>query len=268
MTTDRAGISSACFYPLETELSLKETADCGTKVCELFMNSPSELEDDFIDELLGIKQKNGLDIVSMHPYGSFTESYTLFSSYGRRFSDYIPLYRKFFSAAEKLGCGIFVVHGAKLPGSVDDDTYCERFSKMIDIAAEYGVIFAHENVVHYRSESPAYLEMMRKNIGGKFRTVLDIKQAYRAGFSPYEFTERLADSIVHVHISDRNDEKDCIPPGRGVFGFDAFFAHMKEIGYDGKFIIELYNHSYNGKEEIITAYDYVSGRLNDVYGKG
>ena len=268
MSSDMVGISSACFYPLETELSLIKAADCGAKVTELFLNTLSELEPEYVNELLKIKNERGLDIVSLHPFGSFTESFALFSSYNRRFTDYIPLYRQFFSVAEKLGCKLFVVHGAKIPGSVDDDTYCERFSKMIDIAAEYGIIYAHENVVHYRSESPDYLLMMREKIGDKFKIVLDIKQARRAGFSPYDFVDKLKDDIIHIHISDYNNEKDCIPPGLGEFDFNKFFKTMFDAGYNGKYIIELYNNSYKNENEISNAFQFVKENLKNVYTEG
>ena len=51
------GVSSACFYPLETEKSLEEAGKCGFKNVELFINSHSESEDDFVEILLEIKNK-------------------------------------------------------------------------------------------------------------------------------------------------------------------------------------------------------------------
>lgn len=249
------GVSSACFYPLETEKALETAGECGFTDLELFLNSPSELEDEFVDKLIAIKEKYNLNIVSLHPFTSFTESYFLFSNYERRFTDTIPLYEKYFSVASRLGADIFVIHGAKIPGTISDEEYCRRFAFLIEAGKKYGVRVCHENVVHHRCQSPSYLKMMKDNIGNDFKVVLDIKQAYRASFSPYEFIDALGDSIVHIHISDRNDESDCITPLRGVFDFSRLFETMKNIGYDGKYMIELYEWSYGDISEITEAYN-------------
>ena len=54
------GVSSACFYPLETEKSLELAGECGFHTVELFLNSHSELEDSFVDELISVKNKYNL----------------------------------------------------------------------------------------------------------------------------------------------------------------------------------------------------------------
>lgn len=50
------GISTASFYPLETELALEEVGKAGVKNTEIFFNAESELKDSFIEILLGIKE--------------------------------------------------------------------------------------------------------------------------------------------------------------------------------------------------------------------
>ena len=85
---------------------------------------------------------------------------------------------------------------------------------------------------------------LRDALGDKFRMVLDIKQAVRAGCSPYDFTDILADNICHVHISDYNGVSDCVPPGEGRFDFKKFFDTMKEKGYRGDYVIELYRSGF------------------------
>lgn len=248
------GVSSACFYPLETEKSLELAGEYGFHTVELFLNSHSELEDSFVNELISIKDKYNLDIASVHPFASFAESFYLFSNYERRYTDILPLYDRLFEVTAKLGADIFVFHGAKIPGTISDEEYCRRFSHLIEMGKKYGVRVCQENVVHHRSESPAYLKMMKDTIGDDFKVVLDIKQAHRAGYSPYEFIDALGKSIIHVHISDRNSEKDCIPPLTGEFDFPKLFNEMKKIGYKGKYIIELYYWSYEDKKEIVESY--------------
>ena len=67
------GVSSACFYPVETEKSLELTGEYGFRNVELFLNSHSELDDEFVEKLIGIKEKYNLNIVSVHPFASFAE---------------------------------------------------------------------------------------------------------------------------------------------------------------------------------------------------
>lgn len=252
---ERLGVSSACYYPLETEKSLEITGEYGFRNTELFLNSPSELEDSFVDELRRIRDKYEMNIVSVHPFQSFAESFYLFSSYERRWHDILPLYDRMFKVTSMLGADIFVFHGAKIPGSIDDEEYCKRFHQLIKMGGEYGVRVCHENVVHHRGENPGYLRNMGDYIGDDFKLVFDTKQAFRAGYCYEDFFKELSERIIHIHISDRNSEKDCIPPMTGEFDFARFFERTEEIGYSGKFIIELYNWSYSDYNEIRKSYD-------------
>lgn len=250
---NKIGMSTACFYPLETEISLERVGELGFHTTELFLNSPAELECGFIDKLSTIQKKYDIDIVSVHTYASFTESYYYFSSYKRRYFDSIDGFKRYFDLTNAIGAKYIVMHGSKIPGSVSDEEYCERFSTLTDIAKEHGVRLLQENVVHYRSENPDYIEIMKKNIGKDFGMVLDIKQSYRTGFDAFEFIKRHHDVIKHVHISDKNERRDCIPPLEGNFDFKRMFDEMNSYGYEGDYIIELYENSYNSVEQILNA---------------
>lgn len=247
------GASSACFYPDVTENSLERLGRLGIKTAELFLNSPSELKDEFVKTIIDIKNKYGINIVSLHPFQSFAESFYLFSNYERRFTDSLPLYERFFDVTHKLGADICVFHGAKIPGSISDGEYFERFKYLTELGKKYSIHVCHENVVYYRGESPEYLKRMRDYIGGDFGVVLDIKQAYRAHYEYTDFINAVGASIRHVHISDHNSNTDCIPPLTGDFDFKKFFNDMKAIGYDGNYIIEIYDWSYSEDREIAEA---------------
>ena len=251
----RVGVSSACFYPLETEKSLELVGKCGFQSTELFLNSFSEINDSFLNQYLQIKDKYGIDIVSVHPFQSFAESFYLFSNYKRRWDDILPLYDSLFKFTSQLGADIFVFHGLKIPGSIDDEEYCRRFAHLIEMGGEYGVRVCHENVVKHRGESPGYLKMMRDYIGDSFNIVLDIKQTRRAGYKPADFLDKLSDSIAHIHISDKNDKLDCVTPLKGDFDFNEFFTSVEKSGYNGKYMIELYEWSYSDVQEICNAYN-------------
>lgn len=259
--SSRFGVSSSCFYPLETEKSLEKVGQLGFENTELFLNSFSEMNDSFVKEYLRIKDKYGINIVSVHPFQSFAESFYLFSNYERRWNDILPLYDSLFRFTSQIGADIFVFHGLKIPGSIDDELYCKRFSHLIDMGAEYGVRVCHENVAKHRGENPEYLKMMRDYIGDKFNIVLDIKQTRRAGYTPYDFLDKLSDAVAHIHISDKDDKLDCIAPLKGDFDFRHFFERTESAGYKGKYMIELYEWSYSDVKEISESYDKLNKML-------
>ena len=154
-----------------------------------------------------------------------------------------------------LGATLLVMHGAKIPGSIPDEQVFERFGILQNIAKTEGITLCQENVVHYRSESPAYLEKMRDALGNDFSMVLDIKQARRTGIDPYVFIEKFANSIRHVHISDYTATRDCVVPltENAQFDFQRFFQTMREKGYTGDYIIELYENGYETPSQIADA---------------
>ena len=199
----------------------------------------------------------GMRAKSFHTYASFTESYYFFSSYERRFTDSLEDYKRYFYGMAEMGAQLLVMHGAKIPGSIPDEQVFERYHTLYTLGAREGISLCQENVVHYRSESPDYLARMRDALGADFKMVLDIKQARRTGIDPYVFVERFSDSIVHVHISDYTDTRDCVVPlcDGAKFDFQHFFSVMREKGYSGDYMLELYENGYDSPEQIAAARD-------------
>lgn len=251
------GISTACFYPMETERALEETGKLGTECTEVFINSPQELCKTYIDRFAEIQKRYGMRVKSFHTYASFTESYYYFSSYTRRFTESLEEFRRYFYGMQTLGATLLVMHGAKIPGSISDEQVFERFGILQNIAKAEGITLCQENVVHYRSESPDFLARMQHALGDDFAMVLDIKQARRTGVDPYVFVEKFSKHIRHVHISDYTKTRDCVVPfcEGAQFDFKQFFTVMRENGYTGDYIIELYENGYETPDEIAAARD-------------
>ena len=244
------GMSTSCFYPLETEKSLEKVCKLGFGNVEMFINSYIELDEPFISEYKKLINEYGINLVSIHTTASFADGYNYFSDYYRRFKESIEVFKKYVELANLFSTEYLVMHGLKNYMKHSDALYCERFSKLIDIAYENGVSLLQENVVDFRSESPDYIDYMKKSIGERFAMTLDIKQCRRAGYDPFEFIERHHGIIKHIHISDYNEYSDCITPLKGNFDFGKLFETMNEYGYDGSYIIELYKHSYKDENEI------------------
>lgn len=260
------GASSACFYPLETEKSFQNIAQLGFKCSEIFFNAPSELKKNFIKELKKIKDANEIDVVSLHPYRSFSEGYDLFSSYKRRYTDAVEKFKRYFDAAGELGAKYIVIHGSKFGFDIPAEEYAERFGKLNEIAKLHGCTVAHENVVNCAGALPDFMTFMRKHLGDEFKMVLDVKQAKRARVAPWDFIDAMGSNIVHVHLSDYfNKENDCVPPSeKGEFDFEKLFTLLQNAGYSGKYIVELYSDSFENQSEIVNSALYLETILNKV----
>lgn len=252
------GVSSACFYPLETEKSLIRIGELGVKKTELFFNSPSELEKNFLNEICSIKDCYGIEIISMHPFMSFAEGFFIFSKYERRFKDSLELYKPMFNAAARIGAKYFVLHGAKNSLEISRDEYVERFYRFSETAKHYGVIVAQENVVDYVSQTPDFMSFMKNKLGEDFNAVLDVKQARRANENAYDFIDVLGKSIVHLHLSDCSGTENCLPPSpKGEFDFGKLFKKMHEIGYLGDAMVEVYRNNFKDDSQLIDAQKYL-----------
>lgn len=246
----KIGASSACFYPLETEKSFEKLCNMGFDTVELFVNSPSEIQDDFLSLLLEIRNKYGVNIISIHPFSSFAETGLFFSTYERRFLDALPFYDAFLRAAGILGAKYFVVHGCRSVVGFDDEEYFRRFKILCETGRKYGVSVCQENVVQFKSQSPQFLLKMREYLQDEFKMVFDIKQAYRSGYTYSDFFEPLHESIVHLHLSDHNEKSDCIVPMSGNFPYNQFFSDIKRFNIKADCVIEVYEWSYTDESEI------------------
>lgn len=247
------GVSTSCFYPLETECALERLGQSGIKTAEIFINATSELEEPILGELRRIQEQYGIQVSALHPFMSFGEEYLLFSEYERRYCDTLELYKRYFEAANQFGAKYIVIHGAKATPHANPERYIERFARLAETGKSAGLCVAQENVVQYLSQSPEFLLRMRAQLGELFRMVLDTKQARRAGIPLSEFIGPLHAQIVHVHISDYAAGAACLPPGEGELDFSAFFRGLKGLGYRGDYIIELYRCNFQEDEQLLLA---------------
>lgn len=255
------GVSSSCLYPMPPCDSLEILGRLGVKVCEVFINSPSELTVSYAQKLNKIKNEYGMDILSLHPFTSFAETTMLFSEYKQRFFDMLEYYKTGFETAATLGAEIFVIHGSKLPAKITNEEYFERFATMIEEGKKFGITVTPENVNNHLSENPEFMKAMRAYLGNEFKMVFDVKQANRAGFNPLAFAEEFAENIIHVHLSDHKEGFDCLPPSKGTFDFAKLFEIMKNADYKGNYVVELYRHNYSEPAELAQAMHYLEGLM-------
>jgi len=247
------GISSACFYPMKTEQAIKRCGELGFRNLELFVNCNSEMQGEHFRRVNAMLKEYDMQVGSVHPYTSFSESFMLFGSYERRIDEFVESYKRFFDFCARIGSDKFVLHGGNTDAFADGEEYFERFAKLCRAAEPFGVAITHENVVHKRGESPQFMRKLADYIGPDFAMTLDIKQCRRAGEDPYEFIRLLGKHIVNVHISDYDERHDCIVPLTGKFDFQPLFQALRQVGYDGNYIIELYEDGYQQDTQILGA---------------
>ena len=173
------GISTACLYPMAMEDSLQTLIDSGFREFEIFINTYSEMEPEFLTMLEEKLKPQGCRVKSLHPFTSGFESYLLFSNYERRFQDGASFYRRYFEMARRLGAEVLVIHGDRSfeKSGLNDREYYDRFGILSRIAREYGVTLAQENVNAFRSQDCGFIRNMREYLKEDASFVLDVKQA-------------------------------------------------------------------------------------------
>lgn len=262
------GVSSSCYYPINTEQALINIGQAGIKTTEIFFNSNFERTAPFVDELVKIKDYFGIDVVSLHPSLSFAEPYYFFSEYRRRFDEYREDFKLYYDAAAKLGAKFLIMHGDR-PCSlskISAEEYCHRFMLIAQDAKKAGVTLLQENVNKYRAADPHFIKKMRKLTDDNVNFCLDIKQAIRAGHSVDDVLDAMSNKICHIHISDSNPDFDCMLPLDGGFNFEDFFAKIKEKeNYNGHFMIEVYSNAYSDTKEIADSYKKLNLIYSNIY---
>ncbi len=255
------GVSTSCFYPMETIKSLQTLQNAQIDNVEIFLNTFSELEDDYMNALRTCLMKNNTQVVSLHPFTSSMETFFFASLYETRVTDGLQLYRRYFDACRKLGAKRFVFHGDYKQTSFSFRQHCKNYSLLRKTAAEYGVEFCQENVVRCKCGTPDYIRRMREYTQDDVSFVLDVKQMRRANVSLNDMLDAMQNKISHVHISDESTVSDCVVPGQGNFDFDTLFSRLQKDGFAGDFIIELYRGNFNGIEDLTQGCAFLNQKI-------
>jgi len=241
------GVSTSCFYPDVLENSAKIISEMNIPYTEVFFNSHSELETEYVKKLKSIL--GGTEALSIHPFTSGFETFMLFSDYERRADDLIEYYKRYFEAANILGADVLVLHGARRESNCSEGLYFERYNRLFEAGKSFGVTVAQENVARCKSGDIDFLRRMKKALpDAKF--TLDLKQGRRASTGSLELVKALGDSICHIHISDGDFANPCLAIGEGEENFGAFFKSLSDIGYDKGVILELYRWNFKEKQEL------------------
>ena len=234
------GISTAAFYgKLETEEAAAKIAQLPLDCAEVFFQSDSEISTEFAAL---VKQNLGsVACTSVHPLGGY-ENY-MAGRPARQVKDAFDHYRRILDAGKVLGAQTFVYHGRNtpqlnaLPWNLPWNI--EALVPMCEEAEKRGMVVGWENVYWCQLTEPKRV-LEAKAALPQVRFTLDIKQAMRANGDPIAFVHAMGDRLCNVHVCDWKDDGTLCLPGEGMFDFDALFAALKEVEYDGPVIMEPY----------------------------
>ena len=181
---DKIGISSACFYPLDTIESLRQCVKGGFTSAEIFINTYSEMSGEYYKEMKAYIDGAGLEIVSIHPFTSGYENVIFFTGYDRRIEDGIEFYKTYFDFAARLGAKFVVFHGNNMKTKFCGfEKYAEIFTRINECAHTFGVELIHENTTWcVAREAAGITELRRACPDMKF--VFDAKQSCRGRADP------------------------------------------------------------------------------------
>ena len=244
------GISTSNVYPMTIEDALSAFRGLGADTTEIFVNTVSELREPLCSLLRERAAAAGLPIRALHSYPSCFEPYMLFSQYERRFEDGLEVFDEVFRAAATLGADYVILHGDRDGGVLSVAESVARFERLYDRGQAHGVTLLQENVVRFRACSPAFVRDMRAALGDKAQFTLDFKQCRRTGVELSEMIDAMRGAIRHVHISDATSELDCLMPGAGDEPLKEQLQILKDSGFNGDLMIELYRHNFGEIAEL------------------
>lgn len=251
-------LSTACFFPEEPEKAFLRVRKLGFSSAEVFLNTDYEVSREYIKDLAALSESEGVKIVSLHTPFGYAEPYLFFSPYLRRREEALDRYERMFECLSLLSPVIFNFHGGFLSGNGALSLGIEYYAKLKERADRYGILFSQENVNKYTFSTPENIMALKAAVPDCAFT-FDIKQSNRAGFSPFEILDAMGDSVKHFHVNDYNERVDCLLPGAGSFPITEIAKRLRELGYCGSAVTEVYRKSFGESEEIIRSREFLEG---------
>ena len=255
------GLSTASYFnKLQIEDAVLDIAQHRVPICEVFLNTYSEYEPEFVEVLDERLRSGNVSVFSIHPMSMQFEP-QLFSVHPRQRADAWRVYEQVLADGQTLGASHYVMHGpARLFGGVKNIQLARIapiFVDLIQLAKSYGIQLTLENVSWCVFNEPEYGLRLLETIGSEdVKFTLDVKQAVRSGYDPIDFIRAVGERIVNVHLCDattmENGAVRYDMPGFGKYDFGKMFQTLSEHGYQGPAFIEVYSDMY---EEISTLYE-------------
>lgn len=261
------GVSTASFFlRMYNEEALPVLNELDARVVEVFLETFSEYSEEFGEKLK--KYKGDLTVHSVHVVTTQFEP-QLFGGNLRAYKDARDYFESVLKCAKALGASNYTLHGIAL---YKKDYRLENYPHVVDrlnelgeLAKNYGVEICLENVYWCMYNRPGIFSVL-KNECPALKTCLDIKQARQSGHDVSEYLEEMAGRLNTVHLSDYDDSTDKMSlPGKGKTDFRKLFTQLKNVGFDGNMLIEVYKNDYEDVAEIKESLNYLRRIKQEVF---
>lgn len=263
----QVGISTASLFGRKhTEEALEFLAQNNMPVAEVFLESFCEYTKEFGALLKGVK--GNTEIHSVHTLVTQFEP-TLYSLNERAQTDSFNFLHSTMQAAKELGAKYYTFHGPanfkKIPLKINFERTASITQRIIDEIAPYGVQLAYENVHWAYYNYVGFFKELKSRTTG-LKATLDVKQARQSGISYYDLIEEMGSDLVTVHLSDVDaDGKMCLPLTRGVTDFNQLFSRLRDVGFDGALLLEVYKSDFESYEQLFDSYYKIKNTAEKIF---
>lgn len=261
----KLGISTACFYNKEhIEATFEVLRKLNVDTTEVFLNTFSEYEKPFVDAL--VERADRINVHSLHAHGTCFEP-ELFADYERVRNEAEITFRKVCSAGNALGAKYYTFHGpflkANRPNNIDFAKFCARLNQLCNIAENYGISVAYENVNWAYGYNPEFFKTVFAQCP-KLKATLDVKQALFADYDPLKFLDIMKERLVTVHLCDVDNKGKACMPGKGKYNFDKLLKELSETNPDVAVFLEVYSTCYRDYDELGANFDELNATINKI----
>ena len=262
----QTGISTASLFGrFVTEDAMSFLSEHGVKCAEVFLESFCEYNKEF-GELIS-SRKGNTAIHSVHTLTTQFES-TLYSLNERAKADSFILLENTMKSARAMGAKYYTFHGLarvkRTPYVIDFERCGALTQRIIDVCGSYGITLAYENVHWAYYNYIGFFSELKKRTHG-LKGTLDIKQARQSGIDFHEFIEEMGEDIATVHLSDIDESGKMCLPGRGITDFGEIFKRLRDKGFDGALLLEVYKNDFAETEELFDSLSFVGNLAEKIF---
>lgn len=261
-----SGVSTASLFMREmNEDALTVLKDLGVRCTEIFLTTFSEYTESYARLLKS--RAEGITVNSVHLLNTQFEP-QLFGAHPRARKDAYDILDGAMRSAHIFGAEAYTFHGiTRLKKSFSGLNYpkiAEDMREIAEVCARHSVKLCLENVHWAMYAEPGIFGELKKYFPG-LSCVFDIKQARLSGYPYAMYIKDMEGGISHVHLSDVDESGKICLPGRGKTDFYDVFSRLKDAGFYGAAIVEVYTGDYKDYTELKQSCDFLDEMIDKVY---
>jgi len=262
----QTGISTASLFGrMPTEDALEFLSKSNIDCVEVFLESFCEYKKEFGELLKSVKGK--IQVHSVHTLTTQFEP-TLYSVNERAKADSFKLLEDTMQVANIIGAKYYTFHGGarfkKTPFKIDFNRVGKITRDILSTTQRYGVTLAYENMHWGYYNYVGFFNELRKHVP-ELKATFDIKQARQSGIFYGDYITEMGKDIVTAHLSDVKDTGEMCLPGVGATDFYDVLSRLRDVGFNGAFLIEVYKSDYQNFDELFHSVDYIKNLSEKIF---